>query len=157
TLPILDTVGQHVYSFSSEHPWARHPNGRQISTGDVDSLVAALRDAFSGTGQPYPGQCVGGRCVSIWDLQAGFQTAPPAGKQSLYSGQENDSHTIPDAADGRTTAAQNTLGLAADARTQVRDALRTAYCLPYVGAYFNFLFEDQTDLSQWQSGFLWAD
>jgi len=35
--------------------------------------------------------------------------------------------------------------------------VRLAYCLPYVGAYFNFLLFDEQDLAGWQSGAFWAD
>ena len=44
-----------------------------------------------------------------------------------------------------------------DQATQLADALRLAYCQPYVGAFFNFLLADERSLGGWQSGLLWAN
>src|SRR5262249_8481059 len=46
---------------------------------------------------------------------------------------------------------------APDQGTQLADAIRLAYCQPGVGAFFNFMLADETDLAGWQSGLLWAD
>ena len=46
---------------------------------------------------------------------------------------------------------------APDQATQLRYAVRLAYCQPYVGAIFNFLLRDEADLAGWQSGVVWAD
>ena len=51
----------------------------------------------------------------------------------------------------------NADSLAPDQATQLRDAVRLAYCQPYVTAIFNFLLRDQPELSRWQSGVLWTD
>ena len=37
------------------------------------------------------------------------------------------------------------------------DAIELAYCQPGVGAFFNFLLADESNLAAWQSGVLWAD
>src|SRR5207237_5311304 len=67
---------------------------------------------------------------------------------------------IPDSA-GCEAEFPNTSPLATspapDQATQLRYAVRLAYCQPYVGAIFNFLLRDEADLGGWQSGVLWAD
>ena len=59
---------------------AQHLTPSHIGEGDLDRLVQALDDGFGGTGQPVPGHCVGAGstpvCVSIWYLEAGYQTVP---------------------------------------------------------------------------------
>jgi hypothetical protein len=37
------------------------------------------------------------------------------------------------------------------------DAVRFAYCQPYVASFFTFLLTDEKRLAGWQSGVLWAD
>jgi hypothetical protein len=44
-----------------------------------------------------------------------------------------------------------------DQAAQLSDAVRLAYCQPYVGAFFNFLLADESSLTGWQSGLLWAN
>jgi len=106
-----------------------------ISIGDWSSLMDALREAFAGTGQPVPGAG-----VSIWYLEVGYQTEVPPGKG--YTGREN---SVP----GVLTEDEQA--------SQLADAVRVAYCQPFVGAVFNFLLRDETDLAGWQSGVLWQD
>jgi hypothetical protein len=99
-----------------------------------------LERAFRGTAQPVPGHCVGGRCVPLWYLEAGFETTPPPGKVDDYTGDE-----VVDAVSAEEQA--RLLGR----------ALEIAYCQPYVEGFFNFLLWDERRLEGWQSGLYWAD
>ena len=135
---IFDTYGHHPYPDSSaERPTARHPYSKSIGQGDYDKLVAGLTAAFRGTGQPVPGA----RGVGIWYLENGFQTAVPTEKAASYAGSENDAHAVSPEAGG----------------AQLVEAIRLAYCQPLVKAYFNFELVDDSSLTGWQSGLLWAD
>jgi hypothetical protein len=154
---ILDTVGHHAYGHSGERPWKRHTGSTDISEGDWDKLMAALRDAFEGTGQPIPSECADGRCVPIWYLEIGYQTVPDPAKQALYSGAENDPHALPDVARGETASSLTKDSFAPDHATQIVDGVRLAYCQPYVEAFFNFLLWDEPDLGRWQAAPLWVD
>jgi hypothetical protein len=105
-------------------------------------LLGYLRGAFRGTRQPVPGQ----RDVRIWYLEDGFQTGV-ADKRSFYQSTETD------------RAAVRPLGgsKVPDQASQLTDAIRLAYCQPAVGAFFNFLLADESNLRGWQSGVLYAD
>lgn len=152
TAPVFDTVGHNPYGMSSaEAPGQQHLTPSHIGEGDLDRLVQALRDGFGGTAQPVPGQCVaaGASCVSVWYLEAGYQTVPDAAHQPFYSGRENDAQPVPDSRSGA--------GWIPTQSAQLADGVRLAYCQPYVGAFFNFLLWDESDLARWQSGVLWAD
>jgi hypothetical protein len=48
-------------------------------------------------------------------------------------------------------------GAGLDQPLQLADAIRIAYCQPFVGAYFNFHLVDEPNLAGWQSGVYWAD
>ena len=136
TQPILDTFGHNAYpETSGEDPSAKH-TGASLDQGDYDRLVATLRSAFAGTSQPAPGQ----GNTSIWYMEDGFQTRLTTARH-LYTGSETDKYAI-------------TEDKQADA---VSEAIRLAYCQPYVGAWFNFELRDETSLAGWQSGLLRAD
>ncbi len=152
--PIFDTLGHHPHPVSSnERPWLAHPSERFISFGDLDRLVGAVTEAFTGTAQPTPG-----RGLPIWYLETGYQTVPDAAKQGLYSGVENWPGTLPDDAGGEPAQPPPAADSAApDQSTQLVDSLRLAYCQPYVQAVFNFQLRDEPELGGWQSGVLWAD
>jgi hypothetical protein len=152
TRPIFDTVGHNPYGMSSaELPWQQHFTPSHIAEGDLDRLVQALDDGFGGTAQPVPGQCAGGQsCVSIWYLEAGYQTIPDPAHQSLYAGRENDARPIPDTV---TTGDQS----GPTQSTQLTAGIELAYCQPYVTGFFNFLLWDEVDLARWQSGVFWPD
>jgi hypothetical protein len=138
--PIFDTVAHHVQGASPrEPPWRTHTGGT-IAEGDYERLVATLERAFRGTAQPVPGHCVGGRCVPLWYLEAGFETTPPPGKADDYTGEE----------------VVDTVSAEEQARLLGR-ALEIAYCQPYVEGFFNFLLWDEHRLEGWQSGLYWAD
>jgi hypothetical protein len=147
-LPVFDTVGHNPYGMSSaEPPWQQHLTPSHVGEGDLDRLVQALRDAFGSTAQPVPGSCLGAgsRCVSIWYLEAGYQTIPGAAQRGAYTGRENDAQPVADS------------GVAPTQSTQLTDGILLAYCQPYVTGFFNFLLWDEGDLARWQSGVLWAD
>ena len=138
TRPIFDNVGHHPYGdFSLESPFARHPNTGSIGQGDYDKLVAAYAYAFAGTDQPP----IGVNGVRIYYLEDGFETTVSSAKRSVYSGVERSRTVGPDLLH----------------REQLQDAVRFAYCQPYVAAFFNFLLTDDRNLAGWQSGLLWAD
>jgi hypothetical protein len=156
--PIFDTVAHHVHgSSAAERPWQTHP-GRSVSQGDYARLVATLQRAFRGSAQPVPGRCGGGRCVPIWYLEAGFQTAVNRRKASLYSGRNIGGNVVPDLAgpvdlDPLPPASSE----APDQASQLVAALGLAYCQPYVEGFFNFLLWDEPRLEGWQSGLYWVD
>jgi hypothetical protein len=148
--PIFDTVGHNPYpNTSAEPPWARHDGGT-IGEGDYDKLVRVLTDGFAGTAQPVPGWG-----LPIWYMEDGFQTRVAPQLSHDYAGRESDLWALdPITHEGRTAAARRR---ADDQATQLADALRLAYCQPYVGAFFNFLLADERGLGGWQSGLLWAN
>lgn len=157
TAPIFDTVSHHIYGVTpAERPWASHPfSSRRISEGDIGRLVGVLQTAFAGTAQAVPGAPVGGRTAPIWYLESGFETIPTPEKLPFYTGSAWGD-AIPDFA-GSIPWVTLPTGPAPDQATQLRDALRLAYCQPYVGALLNFQLQDEPDLNRWQSGVLWAD
>ena len=157
--PLFETVGHNVYgSTPAERPWHMHPSSPRISQGDWDKLVRNHELAFAGTAQPVPGQCVGGRCVAIWYLESGFQTAIDPHKAALYSERENVAPTVPDSVGGELDLPPPFADSPApDQATQLADGLRLAYCQPHVEAYLNFLLWDEPDLRAWQSAPFWAD
>ena len=88
-------------------------------------------------------------------MEDGFQTRVAPGLSRDYAGRESDQWALdPVTHEGRTAAARRR---ADDQATQLADALRLAYCQPYVGAFFNFLLADERGLGGWQSGLLWAN
>ena len=137
TRPLFDNVGHHPYGdFSLESPFARHPNTGSIGQGDYEKLVAAYTEAFRGTDQP----TIGGG-ARIYYLEDGFETTVSSTKRSIYSGVER----------------ARTVGSDSLHAAQLVDAVRLAYCQPYVASFFNFLLTDEARLTGWQSGVLWAD
>lgn len=158
TRRLFDTWAHNAYgSHSAERPWARHDRTTQISQGDWEKHRATLLFAFAGTPQAVPGQCYGGGCVWIWYTETGFQTTPDEAKRALYRDEENVL-TVPDEAGGDPALPWSELPpRAPDQATQVVDAVRLAYCQPYVQAIFNFGLVDHASLARWQSGFLWPD
>jgi hypothetical protein len=159
TDPIFDTVGHHIYGESpGERPWRTHPYSKRIAEGDLDKLVNNLQEAFAGTAQAVPGRPAGARTAEVWYMEAGYETVPDSDKSFLYAGQETTSGVLPDVGpDAPWTVLPPATSTAPDQATQLRDAVRLAYCQPYVGAFFNFLLRDQDDLGMWQSGVLWAN
>jgi hypothetical protein len=157
--PIFDTVGHHPYGeHSSERPWRKHPLSTTIGQGDWDKLTQAYHDGFGGSPQPSPGRCVAGRCAPIWYMEVGYQTTVDPARAALYGGAENAQHALPAAAGGDPPgSAPDERSLAPDQATQLRDAVRLAYCQPFVEAYFNFLLRDERDLARWQSGVFFPD
>lgn len=151
---IFDTFGQNVYGLNSaERPWRVHPKSGNLSQGDYPILIEALYRAFAGTRQPVPGE--GG--VTVWFLEDGFQTPVDPARLAAYHGRENATILVPSAGKASDPPAPSDSSPAPDQATQLADALRLAYCQPGVGAFFNFMLADESDLGGWQSGVLWAD
>jgi hypothetical protein len=156
TQRIFDTVVHHPYGDTNdERPYAMHPGPYFVGEGDWNKLVATYRDAFAGTAQAVPGRCLPpAPCVPIWYLEAGFQTSVRPG---LYFGSENVI-VVPDLGPVEPLSPSPlVMSSAPDQATQLRYALRLAYCQPYVEAVFNFLVKDDPNLLGYQSGILWAD
>ena len=155
---ILDTVGHHVYGdTNAERPWRRHIGTKTIAEGDWNKLMSNLAGAFSGTPQPIPGQCTAGRCVSIMYMEGGFETVPDASKAALYE-QPAEPGAIADFAGGEPDwPPPSADSPAPDQATQVRDAVRLAYCQPFVSGFYNFMLWDEARAVGWQSAAYWAD
>jgi hypothetical protein len=157
TRPIFDTVVHHPYGADpAERPYLSHTFYKWVGEGDWSRLVSTYREAFAHTTQSVPGRCLRrGHCASIWYLESGFQTTTHPGAP-LYHGYENV-NTIPDVVGKQSVTSSHATTPAPDQATQIRYALRLAYCQPYVGAIFNFLLRDDPNLAGYQSGLLWAD
>ena len=156
TQRIFDTLGHNPYPlFSNERPWRVHHDGQTFGEGDYASLMQALWDGFSATGQPVPGS----DGVTMWYLEDGFQTQLDPAKAGLYNGAETDKKALPAGPAAASDPGADPLGKspAPDQATQLVDAVRLAYCQPAVGAFFNFMAVDETGLAGWQSGILWSD
>jgi len=152
TKPIFDTFGYMAKPLgSTERPWAKHPGSASFGVGDYDALVAALTTGFQGTGQPVPGQ----DGTTIWYLAQGYQTVPDPAHGGQYAGSETDSAPVP--ALSPNEAADNGSGPGYDQPLQLADAIKLAYCQPFVGGYFNFHLVDEKDLAGWQSGVYYPD
>jgi hypothetical protein len=156
--PIFDTLVHHPYgNTNDERPYLIHPTIRSVAEGDWAALVSTYQTAFAGTQQPVPGRCLA-KCVPIWYLEIGFQTIVPPAEASWYYGEENV-RTIPDLVvppepESPSPPADT---WAPDQATQLRYALRLAYCQPYVEAVFNFLVRDDPNMVGYQSGVYWSD
>ena len=153
TLPLFDTYGHHPYpARSNERPWSTHSDEQVVSLGDIDRLLATLREAFGGTAQRLPQDG-----LPIWYLETGYQTQIDEQKQSLYTGIETWPGSLPDRVPGAQQAKPPDESPAPDQATQLTDSIRMTYCQPAIAAIFNFLIKDETELERWQSGLLWAD
>ncbi len=159
---LFDTFALHPYGESAtEPPWKEHLSST-LATGDWNRLMQALYDAFAGTSQPLPGglgapgrALSAGANVGIWYLEMGFQTSISPEAVHAYRGAENV-ETVPDGAGYQPYSGSGTSGVP-DHGSQLIDAIRLAYCQPYVDAIFNFLLKDEPDLKDWQSGIVWYD
>jgi hypothetical protein len=149
TRPLVDTFGHNPYpQDSTEPPAATHTDSTYLGEGDYQTLMTTLATAFAGTAQPTPGV----RGVTIWYLETGFQTVPSPDKRRFYRGRENDPRPLPSGAP-RAQSGEPPV----DQATQLRDAVRLAYCQPAVSGFFNFELLDEDKLTGWQSGLLWRD
>ena len=138
--PLFDTVGHHAYGANSAEPPATDHRGSTIAEGDYADLMEALSEAFSGTAQAVPGECVEEHCTFIWYLEMGFQTTVSPDKLQVYTGEENVETISPE-----------------EQGAQFERAVELAYCQPFVRGFFNFLMWDEARLEGWQSGPFWAD
>jgi hypothetical protein len=149
TRPIFDTFGHNPYpEHSAEPPWATHADSDLIGQGDYQTLMNTLETAFDGTRQPIPGT----RGVTIWYVEDGFQTVPAPEKRRFYHGRENDRYALPAVTSERH---RNAGGI--DQATQLKAAIRLAFCQPAVSGFLNFELLDEDRLAGWQSGLLWRD
>jgi hypothetical protein len=149
TKPLFDTFGHNPYpENSAEPPWAVHPGADLLGEGDYETLMNVLHTAFDGTAQPVPGD----RGVSIWYMEDGFQTVPPADKRRYYRGRENDRHALQ-----ALVPREGRVAGTVDQATQLRDAVLLAYCQPAVTGFLNFGLLDEDRLGGWQSGLLYRD
>jgi hypothetical protein len=156
--PILDVVSHHAYGDANfERPWFRHIGTKLVGEGDWNKLMWNFWLAFNGTAQPIPGECGPAGCVRIAYLESGFETTIDASKRGLYRGREIAGF-LPDFAGSEPpTPAPKAGSRAPDQSTQIVDAVRLAYCQPYVDVILNFLLKDERDLRRWQSAPFWAD
>jgi len=147
TRQLFDTFGHNPYpADSAEPPWVLHAGSDLIAEGDYRTLMKVLSTAFENTPQPVPGV----RGATIWYVEDGFQTVAPPDKLRYYHGRENDLHAIP------ALAPRNDKDVV-DQATQLRDAIRLAYCQPAVSGFLNFGLLDEDRLGGWQAGLLWRD
>ena len=150
--PIFDTFGYIPKALgSSERPWAKHAGTTAYGIGDYDALVAALTTGFEGTAQPVPGASG----TSIWYLAQGYQSASDSAHAGQYSGTESDTAPVP--AFSANEGSDSGSGPGVDQPLQLADAMKIAYCQPFVGAFFNFHLVDEKDLAGWQSGVYYPD
>jgi len=122
----MDTFGHNPYpDNAAEPPWIRHGDPETVGQGDLDRLLRAIVDAFSGTPQRLPGEAR----TTVWYLETGFQTTVPRGKKRFYTGAETDSYVVP------PMAPEHAEPWVRDQAGQLRDALLLARCQPAVGAF----------------------
>ena len=120
----IDTVSHHPYGERSrKRPWKKHLRGTTIGQGDWP-LMQAYYDAFAGTPSRGEGS------TQIWYLEASSDKSTPLLRpRDRYRGPGDES-----AAERRR--------LSTKAPDHV-DAVRLAFCQPYVESYFNFLLFDE--------------
>jgi hypothetical protein len=136
TQPIMDVFDEHVYQDNSSLPPSMpHPSSPAIAEADYQRLVAALGQAFDGTGQAGSG-------LPIVYGEFGVESVIPASEAAAYTGTEPAS-TKP--VDEATQAAYYI------------QAVKLALCQPTVVGIYLFHLEDEADLSRWQSGVYYAD
>jgi hypothetical protein len=136
TTPVMDGLAIHPYpDNSSQSPDFPHPRSTSIGLADYGKLVGLLGQAFDGTAQP-------GSTLPILYDEFGIESTIPAGKRSLYTGNEPKT-TKP--VDERQQAASYDLGL------------RIAFCQPTVAGILLFHSQDEPALLSWQSGVYYAD
>ena len=136
TRPVMDTLVIHPYGDNSSQPPATaHPNSTNIGIGDYPKLVALLAAAFDGTAQR-------GATLPIVYGEYGVETAIPADKASLYTG---DEPTTTRPVDEATQAAY------------YEQALALSFCQPTVETFLIFHARDERSRPGWQSGLDFVD
>ncbi len=136
TLPIMDEFDEHIYEDNSSLPPSMtHPNSTTLAEGDYPRLVAALGQAFDGTGQR-------GSSLPIVYGEYGVESVIPPNEAQSYTGREATSAKPVDEA---TQAAYYI------------QAMKIAMCQPNVVGLMLFHVEDESGLSGWQSGLFYAD
>jgi hypothetical protein len=136
TLPVMDAFAIHPYGDnSSQSPSTAHPNTTTIGVADYGKLVALLGQAFDGTAQR-------GSDLPIFYGEFGVESDIPAGKASLYTGNEP-----------ATTRPVSEATQAA----YYEQALALAFCQPTVEGTLLFLSRDERARPGWQSGIHYVD
>jgi hypothetical protein len=132
--PVMDGFVHHPYPESANVPIdLRHPRVKTIGLADYDKLVRLLATAFDGTAQD-------GSDLRILYGEIGVETAIPATKRAVYSGDEI------------TATASEQQQAAAYRRT-----LELAACQPNVAGVLFFHLRDEPALTGWQSGVRYGD
>jgi hypothetical protein len=136
TTPVMDALSINPFADNSSiSPAVAHPRTTSIGVADYDKLVKLLAEAFDGTAQP-------GSTLPIYYGEFGVESLPPAGKRSLYNGEEP---TTTKPVDEKTQGAY------------YRKAIELAFCQPNVRSLLLFLNVDDPSLPGWQSGLYYAD
>jgi hypothetical protein len=134
--PIMDGLAIHPYGENSSiSPELAHPRNTVIGVADYSKLVGLLAQAFDGSPQR-------GSTLPIIYAEYGVESTVPAGKRSLYSG--NEPATTRPVEEARQAA-------------YYAKALELTFCQPNVQGFFVFHTIDETPLDRWQSGLFYAD
>ena len=136
TAPVMDSFVIHPYADnSSQSPTVAHPLTTTIGIADYPKLVALLGEAFDGTAQR-------GSTLPILYGEFGVESEIPAGKASLYTGNEP------------TT----TRPVSEETQAQYYgQALSMSFCQPNVSGLLVFLARDERARAAWQSGVRYVD
>jgi hypothetical protein len=137
TTPIMDGLAYHPYmENSSIQPTFVHSDtSTTITIADYGRLVTVLGNAFDGTAQP------GSNLPILYD-EFGVETQITPEKAKYYTGVEPATiHPVPDATQA----------------SYYVSAIKLAYCQPTVAGFDIFLFEDERQLTGWQSGLYTVD
>jgi hypothetical protein len=134
--PLMDAFVIHPYGDnSSQPPTTAHPRGTTITVADYGKLVGLLGQAFDGTAQR-------GSELPIVYGEYGVESQIPAGKASLYTGNEPET-TRPVPEDTQAAYYAQALGI--------------SFCQPNVEAVLLFLARDERARATWQSGVFYVD
>jgi hypothetical protein len=125
TRPLVDAFGHNPYPASGVELPTAVHSTGFVGEGDYARLVGVLERAFR-------------RKPAIWYLEDGFQSVIPSKLRWRYSGRETVKPITP-----------------AEQSQRLAQAIELAGCQPYVQAFFNFEFVDESRLSGWQSGLIW--
>ncbi len=135
TKPLMDQFGYHAYPRSNRDSLSAGFDWPDAGFSNLTRVKQALWDAFGGTAQP---TIETGLRISIDEI--GWQTALPASSLSAYTGTE----TVPVTSD----AAQATI---------YGQIIARAACDPSIASVLFSPFEDESQLSGFQSGLERAD
>ena len=142
TQRIFDTVVHHPYGDNNaERPYEMHPGPYFIGEGDWNKLVATypagLRRHASGGPRPLPARS--SPCVRSG---TSGRVPDPASAEIDHLLRRGECPDGPDVSSGERESPRRSRRARSRQATQLRWALRLAYCQPYVEAVFNFLIRD---------------